>query len=125
MKRYTHISGNPNNFPSVVGTASYKSIHTALHGLPSSLGLLRVYLHGHAKRALYCSRRFGLCYTLTQVIKGIKGVPVTRMVAFKEGQGSRISDKHLTWSLSRNGLYAGDVLVVRFEGCTTAWTGHH
>eukprot|EP00903_Cladosiphon_okamuranus_P014498 g13448.t1 len=50
---------------------------------------------------------------IQQEIKGIKGVPVTRMVAFKEGQDSRISDKHLTWSLSRNGLYAGDVLVVR------------
>lgn len=58
-----------------------------------------------------------------QEIKGIKGVPVTRMVAFKEGQDLRISDKHLTWSLSRNGLYAGDVLVVRCEGCTKVDTG--
>ncbi|CAN0079345.1 unnamed protein product, partial [Pylaiella littoralis] len=48
-----------------------------------------------------------------QQIKGIKGVPTTRMVAFKEGEENRISDKHLTWSLSRNGLYAGDVLVIR------------
>lgn len=42
----------------------------------------------------------------------MKGVPLTRMVAFKEESESRISDKHMTWSLSRNGLYAGAVLVV-------------
>lgn len=34
------------------------------------------------------------------------------MVTFKEESESRISDKHMTWSLSRNGLYAGAVLVV-------------
>lgn len=55
--------------------------------------------------------------SIKQEIKGIKGVPTTRMVAFKEGEENRISDKHLTWSLSRNGLYAGDVLVVRFARC--------
>ncbi|CAN0054890.1 unnamed protein product [Ectocarpus sp. 4 AP-2014] len=50
---------------------------------------------------------------IQQVIKGMKGVPLTRMVAFKEESESRISDKHMTWSLSRNGLYAGAVLVLR------------
>lgn len=35
------------------------------------------------------------------------------MAMFKGEDNSRISDKHMTWSLSRNGLYAGDVLVVR------------
>lgn len=54
------------------------------------------------------------------MIKDIKGVPITRMVAFKEGEDSRISDKHMTWSLSRNGLYAGDILVVRFEDKSTS-----
>lgn len=63
----------------------------------------------------------GACCTPTQVVKDIKGVPITRMVAFKEGADSRISDKHLTWSLSRNGLYAGDVLVVRFSNCIIRW----
>ncbi|CAM9130600.1 unnamed protein product [Scytosiphon promiscuus] len=47
------------------------------------------------------------------VIKSMKGVPITRMVAFKEEQEARISDKHMTWSLSRNGLYDGEVLVIR------------
>lgn len=58
--------------------------------------------------------------SLKQEIKGIKGVPITRMVAFKEGEESRISDKHMTWSLSRNGLYAGDILVVRSCVCALA-----
>lgn len=49
-----------------------------------------------------------------KVIKAKKGVPVTRVTAFKGEQSeSPLADKHMTWSLSRNGLYDGDVLLVR------------
>ncbi|CAM9260081.1 unnamed protein product [Hapterophycus canaliculatus] len=57
------------------------------------------------------------------VIKSTKGVPITRMVVFKEAQETRISDKHMTWSLSRNGLYDGNVLVIR-PSRSNQWLWH-
>lgn len=49
-----------------------------------------------------------------QVIKVAKGVPVTRMAAFKgTRQDAPIPQKQMIWSLSRNGLYSGDMLLVR------------
>lgn len=56
---------------------------------------------------------FSLNTGLEKMIKAAKGVPITRMVVRKEEDGLRISDKHMTWSLSRNGLYDRAIILVR------------
>ncbi|CAN0126454.1 unnamed protein product [Discosporangium mesarthrocarpum] len=51
---------------------------------------------------------------IQEMIKSIKGVPVTRMSIWKgENASGPMSDKHMTWSLSRNGLYHEALIEVR------------
>ncbi|CAM9874923.1 unnamed protein product [Ascophyllum nodosum] len=50
---------------------------------------------------------------IEEVIKAIKGVPVTRMVAFKGEDDFRISDEQMTRSLIQNRLFSGNILLIR------------